>query len=719
MKTKVLHIIAILLIFLFQGNIVSSQTETINGLKSEIPNLEGEELVDAYLQIAKENIYIDPSVTIKNAELALKLAEELGNIEQIARSHIYLGNGLLFNGQFEPGIKEIDTAIDLSKKVSNPMLMCQGLNAKAVYFMNTGDYEQSLQLFNESLQLAIDNGFTSEVAMIQFNIGAVHTNQGESIKGLIKFKQALDFFKESGKKEIIARIFNNIAVNYHSWGNLDQALENYQNAAKIYEEINNPLGQVAAMNNIGEIFKDKKQYSKAIEYYEHSLEISKTRSNMVFRAVPMVGLAEVYLKSGEIENAEIYITQSYKIFKENNFKEGIARSRALAGELAYIRSDFKVANNYLNEALKLAQEIGIKELESDIYKLLSNVKKDENKFQQALNYAILHNAIEDSLLDIYKSKQLNDILAQMEISQRETEIGLLQKDNAIKDLEIKRRTLQSRFLYALLVLVFAFAIVVLYFSNQRKKSQQVVEGKNRQISEQHDQLVMANDMKNKFLSIIGHDLLSPVGAIRDVIIQLADYPEMFTEEERVAIITDMRLEADSTYFLLTNLLTWAKSQNEGESKNLEDFTLRKIVRYSIQLHKRNAESKSIKITSDIDPGLKVYCDQNMVGLVVRNLVSNAIKFTPEGGEVTIYTKEKDGVVEFCVKDTGIGISKQNQERLFSNEHISTYGTNKEKGTGLGLILCKDFVERNNGKLYLKETSEKGSIFCFTMQKSTS
>lgn len=107
----------------------------------------------------------------------------------------------------------------------------------------------------------------------------------------------------------------------------------------------------------------------------------------------------------------------------------------------------------------------------------------------------------------------------------------------------------------------------------------------------------------------------------------------------------------------------------------------------------------------------------MVGLVIRNLVSNAIKFTPVGGEVKIYTVDKGGYLNFCVEDSGIGISKENQEKLFSNEHISTYGTNKEKGTGLGLVLCKEFIEMNERKLFLKNTSEKGSTFCFTIQKA--
>ena len=693
-------------------SLVSAQGNKIDSLKSATSKLAGIELVENQLAIAQEYLYIDPVQSIAFSKNALEISKKNKLKEEEAKSHMFLGSGLFNKGEFEEGRKEIELGLKLCANFDNPLLNCQGLNAMAVYYMNVGDYEKTLESFNSSLEIAEENNFEDVAAKLRFNLGSLYTNQGKYIKGLVHFQNALKYFHASDDKGLIASIFNNIAVNYHSWNSLDRALENYKYAANIYKELKNPNGESTALNNVGEIYKDKKDYPEAIKYFKRSLELAEMGENQVLKAVPMIGLAEVYLNTKESGSAQNYVEPAEKIFREFNFMEGIARSVFIRAGIELQKANYETSEELFMEALSMTNSIGIKELESDIYKQLSKLKNRTRDFKRALIYSNRHYSIEDSLLNVFNGEQLNEILAQMEVSQKATEISMLQKNNAIMDLEIKRKTLQAKYLVFSVLFLVVFVAVVLYLIKQKNNAYQIVDAKNQQIQEQHDQLVVANDTKDKFLSIIGHDLLSPVGAIRDVIIQLADYPEMFTNEERMSIITDMRLEADSTYFLLTNLLSWAKNQSDTGEPNLKVCNLSKIVNHNLSLHKRNAELKSISIDSSIDLEQTVYCDQNMIGLIIRNLVSNAIKFTPQGGEIKIVAKNQKGFVELCVIDSGIGISKENQAKLFSNEHISTYGTNKEKGTGLGLVLCREFIEKNGGELFLKSTSDKGSTFCF-------
>lgn len=241
--------------------------------------------------------------------------------------------------------------------------------------------------------------------------------------------------------------------------------------------------------------------------------------------------------------------------------------------------------------------------------------------------------------------------------------------------------------------------------------------KNEKILHQHQQLTKVNETRKLFLTIIGHDLRNPIGALKDTLSQLKDYPEMFNEEMQAQIIGELREETENIYFLLDNLLSWAKTQQEGIQLNTKSFKINESIDQCIQLHKRLADNKNIVIDTKLSGNYMVSADPNMISLVLRNLLSNAIKFTRQDGHILISTKKTGNeYVEISVKDDGIGIPSEMQKKLFDkHRHLSTYGTNQEKGSGLGLMLCTDFVELNGGKISIKSNENEGSTFNFTLK----
>jgi signal transduction histidine kinase len=306
---------------------------------------------------------------------------------------------------------------------------------------------------------------------------------------------------------------------------------------------------------------------------------------------------------------------------------------------------------------------------------------------------------------------------ELDLSEKENEIGLLQKDNEIKDLQLIKQKSQSRTLIVILGFLGVVVVLSLSYNKARKKANELLQEKNEQISEQHEELVRLNQTKDKFLSIIGHDLRNPIGAFKDVVSQLADFPEMFTDELRKQILEELRDEAESTYFLLDNLLLWAKTQKHNIQFKPEKLKLNMVIKNNIILNSRIAERKGVEIKSNVDEENLVYADHNMVDLILRNLISNAIKFTPGKGKVELSVVPKDDFLEIAVKDTGVGIPEKDIARLFDqNDHLSTYGTDNEKGSGLGLILCKEFADMNGGTISVQSLKSKGSTFSFTLKK---
>ncbi len=226
-----------------------------------------------------------------------------------------------------------------------------------------------------------------------------------------------------------------------------------------------------------------------------------------------------------------------------------------------------------------------------------------------------------------------------------------------------------------------------------------------------------NHTKNKVFSIIGHDLRGPMGNLKQLFNIIEQSPEEFDEAHLREMVLLASNTIDSVYDLLENLLSWSKHQQNAIRFLPEMFDFRLIVDSTVELLNGNAKTKNIIIENRVKNSIYVFADDNMITTVVRNLLMNAIKFTNKGGKIAIDAIEKGEMVEIQVQDSGVGIDSSDIERIFSSrDFFTTYGTNKEKGSGLGLILCENFVIKNGGAIWLTSELKKGSTFYFTVPK---
>jgi signal transduction histidine kinase len=225
---------------------------------------------------------------------------------------------------------------------------------------------------------------------------------------------------------------------------------------------------------------------------------------------------------------------------------------------------------------------------------------------------------------------------------------------------------------------------------------------------QKNQLEKSDAEKNKLMSIISHDMRAPL-------INIQGYLQLLNEKEldspqRPAIEHDLLVATNSTMEMLTNLLQWSRSQMEGPTVNLATINLLNIIKSTLDMAKTQADKKGIDLNYTIDPGVTVVADKDMLQLVVRNLISNAIKFTPPGGIININTQLIQHECKIIVSDNGKGIDRSKQEKIFSINTEPGLGTNNEKGVGLGLLLCKEFIERQGGRIGFESVFGKGSSF---------
>jgi signal transduction histidine kinase len=254
-------------------------------------------------------------------------------------------------------------------------------------------------------------------------------------------------------------------------------------------------------------------------------------------------------------------------------------------------------------------------------------------------------------------------------------------------------------------------------NSQRKllKMQEKLELTSGEVFAKNEELIKLNATKDKFFSIISHDLRNPIASVLMMTDLLKNHLDKMSKEELHIKLSKINKAVDSLFNLFENLHRWSQTQSGTIEYLPSSINLLILTKNIYTLLKVQADNKNIAIDLDIDPECFVWCDENMIETVLRNLISNAIKFTAEGGRINIRSTEKDSSTEICVTDNGVGIKEEHAKKLFNiGSKVQTKGTNRETGSGLGLVVCKEFIEKHGGNIWVESKMGEGSSFKFTL-----
>jgi signal transduction histidine kinase len=287
--------------------------------------------------------------------------------------------------------------------------------------------------------------------------------------------------------------------------------------------------------------------------------------------------------------------------------------------------------------------------------------------------------------------------------------------------QIKVADLTLAIFFCMLIIFIMIKVFMKITINVEKISERnkVLQEQNSLIIRQKQELEQLNEQKDRFLSIIAHDLRNPIGGIANSSNYLLQEFESFDNEEKRELIELIESSSKGVYTLLEQLLDWASTQSKNYKMFKDNISLGELLNPTLDLLKQQAINKNIAIINNIDTNLYVFTDKIMIATVIRNLLSNAIKFTKEGGQINIKSQIIDGgYVSIVVSDTGVGMSDDQIASIFNfGKKVATRGTNNEKGNGLGLILCKEFIEKLGGKIWVESKVNEGTSFYFTIQKN--
>jgi signal transduction histidine kinase len=354
-----------------------------------------------------------------------------------------------------------------------------------------------------------------------------------------------------------------------------------------------------------------------------------------------------------------------------------------------------------------------------LYQGISEVYQKKGDYKLALDNHIICTQYNDSITEKQQSDQIANLEKQYETEKKEHEIIRLNAQHELTNIQLtKNKQLKFlAFITAVLLLILVVFILLKYFD--KLKSNNLLEEKNRLIEKSEQELRLLNASKNKFFSIIAHDLKNPLHNVMGYSFLLSKDYDKFNEDERRKFATDINQSTNNIFRLLQNLLEWSRSQTGRLKFSPIEIQFKRILDNALSVLHSLANQKQINLKYNHEANLQVFADPMMIETVLRNLISNAIKFTPENGTIEIEARNTGNEVLVSVKDTGIGISEADLANLFRiDSKVKRKGTNNEDGSGLGLVLCKEFVDKNNGSIWAESIPGKGSTFFISIPAAT-
>lgn len=570
----------------------------------------------------------------------------------------------LRNSSPEEAIQYGLKAAELAEEIEDYENLTQAYGFIGVAFRILGNYSEALDFFYKGLELATSHHLTEQEGFAYINIANL----------------------------LIYQEFYN------------QAIENLSKALIIAEEIENDIMKGYVYVNTGRALLLKKEYPEALEKLYISLDIRKKIQITSQQAVSFKYIGDAYFELKDLDQALKNYQLALNAVDYETDKDLVANTYIKIAEIYLRKEDYKRARINAENSISIARSIGAKLIIRDSYKVLSQLYINTRDYKKASEFLGCIIAYNDTLFNQNLSEKIFNLNYQYEKQIKEAEIDLLNKDIQINELLLFRSRIILISLSLILLLAIVLIIYYLQTSKHRKKQNQLLE-------KQKEELKLANQTKDKMFLILGHDLRGPVGSLIPLLDVLLEEEEIRKNDKLVHIFNTFMQSIQAVNDLLENLLFWAQNQGGKLIVEKEPVNLNLILEKVLLLYKGISDLKQITITTSNIEEFIVEADRNMTMLVVRNLISNAIKFTPRQGKVHVSMSRKINFVEMCVSDNGIGFDLKDSNRMFSsNSFYTTAGTGNEAGSGLGLILCNEFVEKNNGRMWAESEKGKGSRF---------
>ncbi len=572
------------------------------------------------------------------------------------------------------------------------------LNQYGMIDDNAGRYQESRQKYLQAEAIYRKEKNDEGLSATLVRLGVVEKRKGNLDKALAYYMKALKINENTNNKMGLLEVRVVLSEAYFTLEDYENCLKNLEIAEKLNSKLPSSNLSLNMYITFGYFFIKINRYDKAISYINTGL----SKSNKVEYNGSKIGLLNLlgmaYHKKGEKAKAVASFKKALSFAREIN---NVLREQSTLADLAevYEKESPDTALKYLNEALMIVTKHKIYRQEIIILNRMSEMYVRKGDFEMAYSLSRKSYVLSDEVYFKDMSKQISNLETAYELEKSNAQLIELQlrsnKETMVKNVFLS--------IAVALTLLFVLALLYYYKANQL----------NKLLQQANQKLAESNEEKDKFFSIVAHDIRSPLASAIGVLRLIAD--RELDEQTQDKVVNKLALHCESSLEILDKLLRWGQMQIKGARINITEFEPLQNIKANVAILKEASESKNITIAVDIPENLIVKADSDHFEFLVRNLLANAIKFTPVNGLISLSAvmQSKD-VVCFKVADNGVGISQNRIKKLFELSAIGTKGTSEEEGTSLGLLICKEFIVANDGELSVESEIGKGTTFTFTL-----
>lgn len=627
---------------------------------------------------------LSPAVTAQQSindslQTALRLhpkndTVKINLLNQLARNYFTQNAAMAF--------QYAESALQLSDSLHFTKGKIWALRNQALVENTRGNLDHQMQLTLNALKLAEQDNDSYTLGVLNNDVGNIFIELNSPRDALAYLKKSLEIKEKRHEKSEIGKTLNNIGSAYITLQLHDSAMYYLEKAEQIKIALHDQRGLAFTYENMGIVSMLQSHYDKALHYHL---------------------LSEAY-------------------YREANNLPGVVKASLNLAEVQTMLGDLKEADKNLDKAQALNQQLGNVKNEMIYYKIRYELDSARKDYAAALRSYKEFSTRNIDFFNAEKGRQISRSQEKYESEKKQRENIILKKEQHMHLATIQQQRVLVLSAAALFLALLLITVMVYRLYKRQQELYLELNNKNREVSmqnriilEQNSTLENLNQVKDKIFSVISHDLRSPLAILEGLLFLLKD--EKIDASQFRMYTDELWRDVKNTAYMMDNMLQWASNQMKGIGVKADDFDVTLLLSREFELLQTLARQKEVRLSQELHECIMVYADPDMIKLVLRNLINNAIKFTPSGGEVVITARQDGEFAEITVRDNGTGIPVESQHRIFSNIYYSTTGTQNEKGCGLGLHLSKDFVERNHGRIWFNSMPGAGSSFSFTIPVS--
>lgn len=647
-------------------------------------------------------------------------------------------------------------SIVIARKINYQQGLATALTQQGHAFFSKGRVPQAKNDFDEAIatyeKLHDQNG----VAACYTLYGRMYNMLADFPDALIYLNKALAIIRHTGNQHLLADCYKNVGIVYFSEGMLSKALDFYYNALFISVENHDDLTTAELNNDLGVILRDMGLGADALKYFKKSMAYFQTTDNLFAVGTIDENIAHVLLDEMDYDQAGPYIRKAYPIASKLNNKVLIAAVYTDVGLYTAHQNNLKKGFKYLDTAFRISKKYHIDYNQYRALVEFANLYNQQKDYKRALicatevqveakrmgnlylrlksSQALTKadsglNDMKNAFLELKNYQYLKDGISNSESLQKLTsynyhldlvfEKRLLEQQQHERAVEYQQNVRVHRLLYIIFAIIVAglTMVVAIFYFKQRKERKinrllktrnAIIHVQKTNLDVQADKLTSLNSLKDRLIAVLAHDLRAPLSTLRGLFDLLQD--DSISHEELLGMIPGVIKKLEYTSDFLDTLLFWINSQMENFENTIKSFSVAEVLNKTIMSFEGQFAAKGIILKTAIPKDIVGLADPESIGIVVRNLLTNAIKFCDENDVIQVSAMTDQQQVLISVRDTGEGMSPEQVAQLFKGKVTSQPGTRQEPGTGMGLQFCKELIEKCGGTISVTSSSGQGSEF---------